>query len=38
MDLEMDINMYFKEISPYQKGVRLETYQRPHSSYFQEPP
>ena len=34
----MDINMDFKENSPYQEGVISETYQRPNSSYFQEPP
>ena len=38
MDLDTDINMNFKENSPYQEGVILETYQRPDRSYFQEPP
>ena len=32
-----DINTDFKENSPYQEGVILETYQRPDRSYFQEP-
>ena len=38
MDLDTDINMDFKENSPYQEGVISETYQRPNRSYFQEPP
>ena len=36
-DLDTDINMYFKENSPYQEGVISETYQWPVKSYFQEP-
>ena len=36
--LEQDINTDFEENSPYQEGVISETYQRPHKSYFQEPP
>ena len=35
--LEQDINMDFKENSPYQEGVISEMYQRPDKSYFQEP-
>ena len=38
MDLDMDINMDFKENSPYQEGVISETYQRPDRSYFEEQP
>ena len=38
MHLDADINRDFKENSPYQEGVILETYQRPDRSYFQEPP
>ena len=36
-DGDRDINTDFKENSPYQEGVILETYQRPDRSYFQEP-
>ena len=38
MDLDNDINMDFKENSPYQEGVISETYQRPSRSNFWEPP
>ena len=38
MDLDMDINMDFKENSPYQECGISETYQRPNRSYFEEPP
>ena len=34
----MNINMDFKENSPYQEGIRSETYQTPDRSYFQGPP
>ena len=37
MDLDTDINTDFKENSPYQEGVISEMYQRPNTSYFQEP-
>ena len=37
MDYNTDINMNFKENTPYQEGVTSETYQRPDRSYFQEP-
>ena len=36
-DLDMDINIDFKENSLYQEGVISETYQRLDKSYFQEP-
>ena len=32
MDLDLDINKYFEENSPYQEGMILETYQRPDKS------
>ena len=35
IDFNTDINMAFKETSPYQEGGILETYQRPDRSYFQ---
>ena len=38
MHLDTDINTDFKENSPCQEGVILETYQRPNRSYFQELP
>ena len=38
MDFNTDINMDFKEKSPYQEGVISETYQRSSMSYLQEPP
>ena len=38
MDLDIDINIDFKENSPYQESVISETYQRPDRSTFQEPP
>ena len=38
MDLDTDINMDFKENSPFQECVISETYQRPNRSFFQEPP
>ena len=38
MDLDIDTNTDFKENSPYQESVKSETYQRPDSSYVQEPP
>ena len=34
----MDIKMDFKENSPYQECVILETYQRPDRPYLQESP
>ena len=36
MGLDTDINMDFKENSPYQEGVIPETYQRPDRYYFHE--
>ena len=38
MDLDIDINTDIEENSPYQEGTISETYQRPDTSYFQEPP
>ena len=38
LHLDLDINKDFKENSPYQKGVILETYQRPDKSQLLEPP
>ena len=38
MDLDMDINMEFKENSPNQADVISETYERPDKSHFQKPP
>ena len=37
MDLDIGINMHFKENSSYQEGVISEIYQRPDRSYFLEP-
>ena len=37
MDFGPDINMDFKENSPFQEGMISEKYQRPDKSYFQEP-
>ena len=34
MDSDMEIYMDFKENSPYQEGVILETYQRPEKSQY----
>ena len=31
------INFNFKENSPYQEGIMLETFQRPDKSFFQNP-
>ena len=36
-DFDPEINMDFKENSPFQEGVISEMYQRPDKSYFQEP-
>ena len=35
-DFDPEINMDFKENSPFQEGVNSETYQRQDKSYFQE--
>ena len=35
-DFDPEINMNFKENSPFQEGVISETHQRPDKSYFQE--
>ena len=37
LDLDMDGNINFEEISPYQEGIISETYERPDISYFKEP-
>ena len=37
MDINPEFNTNSKENSPFQEGVILETYQRPHKSFFQEP-
>ena len=37
MHINPELNIYFKENSPYQEGVISETYQRPDKSLFQEP-
>ena len=37
IDISLELNIDFKENSPFQEGVILETYQRPHKSNFQEP-
>ena len=37
LDFDPEINMDFKENSPFQEDVISETYQRPDKSYFQEP-
>ena len=37
LDLDMDINIYFQENSPYQEGIVPETYERPDRCYFKEP-
>ena len=36
-DINPEINIDFKENSPFQEGVILEIYQRPDKSFFQEP-
>ena len=36
-DIDPEINMDFKDNSPYQEGMISETYQRPDRPYFQEP-
>ena len=38
MHLDTDINTGFEENSPYQESVISEMYQKPHRSYFLEPP
>ena len=38
LDLDLDINNYFEENSPYQEGIIVETYQRPDKSQLLEPP
>ena len=37
MDIDPELNTNFKENSPFQESVILETYQRPDKSFFQEP-
>ena len=37
LDLDPEINMEFKEKSPFQEGMISKMYQRPEKSYFQEP-
>ena len=37
MDINSELNTAFKDNSPFQEGVILETYQRPDKSFFQEP-
>ena len=37
IDINLELNTDFKENSPFQEGVILETYQRPDKSFFQEP-
>ena len=36
-DINPNINLDFKENSPFQEGVVSETFQRPDKSFFQEP-
>ena len=36
--MDSDINLDFEEISPHQKGIITETYQRPDNSYVKEQP
>ena len=36
-DINPNINLEFKENSPFQEGVLSETFQRPDKSIFQEP-
>ena len=36
-DINPNINLDFKENSPFQEGVMSETFQRPDKSFFQEP-
>ena len=35
-DIDPELNTYFEDNSPYQRGVISELYQRPDKSYFQE--
>ena len=37
IDISLKLNTDFKEISPFQEGVILETYQKPDKSFLQEP-
>ena len=37
MDTNPELNMNFEENSPFQKGVKLKTYQRPDKSFFHKP-
>ena len=36
--LEHNINIDFEDNSPHQEGIILKMYERPHKSYFPEPP
>ena len=36
-DINPNINLDFKENSPFQEGVMSKTFQRPDKSFFQEP-
>ena len=38
LELDLEINRDFKENSPYQEGIILEIYQRPHKSQLVDPP
>ena len=38
MDLDLDINRYIEENSPYQEGIISEIYERPHKSQLVDPP
>ena len=38
LDLDLEINKYFEENSPYQEGIISEIYQRPDKSQLLEPP
>ena len=37
VDISWELNINFKENSPFQERVILDTYQRPDKSFFQEP-
>ena len=36
-EINPNINFDFKENSPYQEGIMLETFQRPNKTFFQNP-